>query len=303
MNNITLKKIKYALFTVCLLSIFSIFAKPIFKAGIMSDTHVTKDINSCSILKDTFELFKQHNVELIINAGDIADVYDKTAYRNYRKTFNSVFTDSAKAPKEIFSYAYHDVAGHKSKDPFTAFKDVRKYLEIKHAPYDIVRHKGYIFLAMPQYHTQEMYQKQLDVAAREHENKPFFIVDHVAPHGTVAVSLNGNYYVKNLLDKYPDAIHISGHNHSLLTNELNIWQGNFTAVNAGFLHGSMRVKKTCDVALIMEVYENKIIFRRFFTDTKAEYKSAPEPWCIALPFDKKTAPYSKENRLKKSPVP
>ena len=288
----------------CLVICFSTFADtPILKAGIMSDTHVTADMSSCSILKDALTLFKQHNVDLVINAGDIADIYDPAAYRNYRKTFNNVFADTANPPKEIFAYAYHDVYKHKSKDPFVAFKDVRKHLEIKHAPYDVVRHKGYVFLIMPQYHTPEEYQKQLDIAAKEHGNKPFFIVDHIAPHDTVAVSLNGNYYVRQMLEKHPDAIHISGHNHSLLTNELNIWQGEFTAINAGFLHGSMRVKKTCDVAMIMEVFKDKIIFKRFFTDTQKEYKSSAEPWCIPLPFDKKTAPYSKEFRLKASPVP
>ena len=296
-------KIKHILLAFSMLNICSMFAKPVFKVGIMSDTHVTGNINSCSILKDAFELFKQHNVELIINAGDIAESYDPEAYRNYIKTFNSVFADTKNPPKEIFSYAYHDVYKHPNKDPFAAFKDVRKHLEIKHAPYDIVRHKGYVFLSMPQYHTRDEYRKQLDIAAKEHGNKPFFIVDHVAPHGTVASSMNGNYYVKTLLDKYPDAIHISGHNHSLLTNELNIWQGNFTAINAGFLHGSMRVKKSCDVALIMEVYKDKIILRRYFTDTKKEYKSSSSPWVLRLPFDKKTALYSEEYRLKTSPTP
>ena len=285
------------------LSTVLLAAEPVFRVGVMSDTHVTRDLASCSILKDAFELFKQHKVEVIINAGDIADVYHPQAYRNYRKTFNDVFRDAKNAPREIFAYAYHDIIGYKGATPWDAFKDVQKYLEAKNAPYDIVRHKGYIFLVMPQYHDTANYRKQLEAAEKERGGKPFFIVDHVPLHDTVDVSLNGNSEAKKLVEKHPAAIHISGHNHSLLANELNIWQGSFTAVNAGFLHGSMPVKKSCDMAMIMEIYQDKIIMRRFFTDSKKEYLSGTAPWVIPLPFDMAAAPYSAENRLKNSETP
>ena len=276
--------------------------EPLLRVGSMSDTHVTRDISSCGILKDTFELFKQHKVDLILNSGDIADVYDAEAYRNYRNTFNTVFTDSAVKPQEIFAYAYHDVIGHQSNDPWSAFKDVKRYLEATNNPYDIVKVKGYTFVVLPQYHEVREYKKLLDTAEKMRDGKPFFIVDHVPLHNTVAVSLNGNSKARELVSRHPDAIHISGHNHSLLTNELNIWQGEFTAINAGFLHGSMVVKKTCDVAMVMDIYRDKIICKRFFTDSQKQYKSDAN-WIIPLPFNKKTAPYSRENRLKNSVAP
>ncbi|MBO5900521.1 MAG: hypothetical protein J6Q80_07270, partial [Lentisphaeria bacterium] len=61
---------KKLLFTLLSFSALALFAKPIFRAGIMSDTHVTSDPCSCSILKDSLELFKAHKVDLVINAGD-----------------------------------------------------------------------------------------------------------------------------------------------------------------------------------------------------------------------------------------
>ena len=286
-----------------LFSALALFAEPIFRAGVMSDTHVTDAPESCSILKDTLELFKAHNVDMVINSGDIADVYHPQAYKNYRQTFNTVFSDPQSRPREIFAYAYHDIIGHnKTKDPWSAFKDVKKYLEATNDPYDIVTHKGYTFVVYPQYHEPKKYKELLDKAEKTRGNKPFFIIDHVPLHDTVINSLNGNGEAKALVERHPDAVHISGHIHSLLTNDLNIWQGKFTAINAGFLHGSMRVKKSCDVAGIMDVYSDKIVFRRFFTDSKKEYNAA-SPWCIPLPFDSKTAPYSANARLKNSSAP
>ena len=278
-------------------------AQPVLRIGVMSDTHVTGDISSCSILKDALNLFKKHNVDLIINAGDISDIYDAESYINYRKTYNAVFSDPAGRPREIFAYAYHDIINHKGSTPFDAFKDVKKYLEATNDPYDIIKHKGYTFICLPQYHQPAEYKKLLDEAEKSRDGKPFFIIDHVPLHGTVTDSLNGNYAARDLVSQHPSAIHISGHNHSLLTNDLNIWQGEFTAVNAGFLHGSMRVKKSYDVAMVMEVYKDKIIFRRFFTDTQKEYFAENSPWQIPLPFNPETAPYSAKNRLERSPVP
>ena len=277
-------------------------AQPLLRVGVMSDTHVTNDIQSCEILRDTLELFKKHKVELIINAGDIADVYDAGAYENYRNTFNAVYPEPSQRPPEIFAYAYHDIIGHPSNSPWEAFKDVKKYLKATNDPYDLVKHKGFVFIVLPQYHQPDKYKKLLDAAEKERNGKPFFIVDHVPLHNTLVNTLNGNTAARALVDRHPDAVHISGHIHSLLTNELNIWQGNFTAINAGFLHGSMRVKKSCDVAGIMDIYRDKIVFKRYFTDTQNEYASSSR-WSFPLPFDKKTAPYSAENRLKKSTAP
>ena len=284
--------------------IYSGFAsEPLLRIGVMSDTHVTHSPSSCTILEDTMRLFKEQKADVIINAGDIADVYNDKAYRNYRNTVNKVYADSKNRPVEIFAYAYHDIIGHKSNSPWEAFKDVKKYLEAQNDPYDIVKVKGYVFVAMPQYHQPDEYKELLDRAEKERDGKPFFIIDHVPLHDTVDGSLNGNTYARELAAKHPDAVHISGHNHSLLTNELNIWQGELTAINAGFLHGSMVVKKSCDVAMIMEVYQDKIVCRRFFVDSRKEYLSGKNPWTIPLPFDQKSAPYSRENRLKNSAAP
>jgi hypothetical protein len=56
------------------------------------------------------------------------------------------------------------------------------------------------------------------------------------------------------------------------------------------------------MALILEIYPEKLVFRRFFSTTKEEY-SANAPWIVPLPFDKKTAPYNFERRKAASAAP
>ena len=60
------------LFAVCLSLFFSLNAEqPIFKDGIITDTHITYHKKSCSMLKDAYSLFKKQNVNLVIHLGTL----------------------------------------------------------------------------------------------------------------------------------------------------------------------------------------------------------------------------------------
>ena len=284
-------------------------AEPILRAGIITDTHVTRKKQSCNLLREALKLFKSHNVDLVINVGDIADQYYEQGYKHYRDTVNEVFSDGKK-PQEIFVYANHDIIGRKKEKPFDVFKDVKKHLQIPNDPYDVVKIKGYTFVVFPQFYRKGRYKKMMDKAVRENVGKPVFVLDHVPPANTVFDSgVWGSHSTRELIEKYPAAIHISGHVHGTLTNELNIWQDKFTAVNAGGLaywHGALTgnvpSEHKSDMAMVMEVYADKVVFRRFFSTTKEEYQ-ADTPWCIPLPFDPKTAPYNHARLKEKSVAP
>ena len=107
--------------------------KPVLRAAIISDTHVSKDINSCRWIKDLFVFLRdREQVDLVINAGDIANLFDPQGYRNYRNTFNQTFAGKSNRPAEIFVYANHDrMGGEAAKRPHAeVFKDVKKLLEM-----------------------------------------------------------------------------------------------------------------------------------------------------------------------------
>ncbi len=282
--------------------------EPVMRIGVVTDTHVKKSKNSCELLKGAFKVFKQHHAKMIINVGDIADVYNEQAYRNYRDTVSEVFPDAATRPLELFVYANHDVIGRKKENPFKVFKDVKKHLHISHDPYHIQEFKGYYFLIVPQFVNMKIYSEMLKEVAAKAGDKPFFVIDHIpAPNTTNGAG--GNSKRKELLSKYPQTVVLCGHAHSTLTNERAIWQGEYTAVNAGALHtygialqGVPRQTFPGDMFLLLEVYKDKLVFRRFSASTQKEYK-ADAPWSIPLPFDPKTAPYRTEKRYAEEIAP
>ena len=66
----TQKCLLILLFSICL----SLPAAPVLRIGIFSDTHVTEDKNSCILLEKALTLFTNKRAEMVINAGDIAQV-------------------------------------------------------------------------------------------------------------------------------------------------------------------------------------------------------------------------------------
>ncbi len=278
--------------------------KPLAKVGLMTDTHVTPRISSCRILKKAFELFKAHKVDMIINAGDVANTHKAEAYKNYRTTYHSVFTQNK--PKELFSFAWHDVIniGNWHDGWKKAWPLFRKGLEIKHAPYSKHYLAGYIFLTAPQNTDWKIYEKMISDACKETPDKPVFLVDHV-PGGNTTFNTGtwGNAKTRRLLSKYPQVIQLTGHVHGSFRNELQIWQGEYTVVNlgccgelwAGALVGTSPKSNRADEALIMEIYKNKVLIRRFDLAQNIEYKKE-SPWCIPLPFNPATAPYTQKAR-------
>ena len=299
---------KRILFAVMSLAFTISAAEPVLKVGIISDTHVKKNESSCNILAEAFKLFKSHNVDVIVNAGDIADVHNEQAYKNYCNTVKKIYP--SKKPQEIFAFAWHDRIKRNLDPQEKVFADIKKHLKITHKMYDKFNIKGCTFLVFPQEVDFKRYDETIALAVKENPDKPIFVIDHVPAFNTVYNSMTwGNRERRNILDKYPQVVHLSGHVHGTLTNELNIWQGNFTAVNAGCLNtwagaliGNTPASMKSDMAMIMEVYPEKIVFRRFFSVTKTEYQP-DTPWIVPLPFDKNNAPYNFERRKNASSAP
>ena len=302
-----MKKILFA----SILSAYSVFAaEPILKVGIISDTHIKRNITSCKNLEAALRLFKAHKVDMIVNTGDIAEVYQNQAYINYRNTVKKVYTAADKQPQEIFVFAWHDRVRREKEPQEKVYADIKKLLEIKHEMYETFKIKDYTFLLFPQQVNWKRYQNTVAEACRNNPGKPVFIIDHVPPYNTVYDSMTwGNKNCRKVLDKYPQVIHLSGHVHGTLTNQLNIWQGNFTAVNAGSLAswsgalvGNAPISMLTDTAMIMEIYTDKVVFRRFFSASQKEYQ-ADARWIVPLPFDKKNAPYNFEHRKSNDTAP
>ena len=274
--------------------------RPLLRAGIITDTHVTPDIRSCASLEKALRIFEENRVDLVIHCGDVASSHKEKAYQNYRETVKKVWPENK--PPELFAFAGHDRVGFESYEKAWPF--FKERLEVAHEPYSKHVFAGYIFLTAPQNTNWKIYEKQIADACRETPGKPVFLIDHVPALNTCYNSmLWGNGSTKRVLAKYPQIVQLSGHVHGSFKVDRNIWQGAFTAVNAGCtseywsgdLIGNAPEQKRADEALLMELYKDKILFRRFDLAAGKEYK--PEsPWCVPLPFDPATAPYTAEKR-------
>lgn len=85
----------------------------------------------------------------------------------------------------------------------------------------------------------EWLDAELAKAVAEDPDKPVFVIQHEHVKDTVYGSSKTDGWgldtFTDVLNKYPQVIHISGHSHFPANDPRAIWQGNFTAINDGGL--------------------------------------------------------------------
>ena len=282
---------------------------PLFRVGVMTDTHWTENPKSFDRTEAVLRIMKREKVDMVCHLGDIADKHYPKAYRYYRtKLFPAVFPNDP--PRELFVYANHDAlrrsgaGGAVRKDIPGFFAAMRRELGIGNAPDDRVVFKGYPFVIFQQFVPAETMEKMLAETAREFPEGPIFVLDHVPAPKTADGADNKRRVVYG---RYPRVVHLYGHVHTSLREESPIWQGTHTEVGAGclqnwrgYLVGTAPANKDSFEFLIMDVYKDKLVFRRFSTEDGKEFKA---PWVVPLPFDPATAPYVPERRAAATPAP
>ena len=284
-------------------------AEPLMRVAVISDTHVTPKPESAFLVREAYKLFRQLKVDAVINCGDIADHYYVEGYKHYRNAAAEAYQNE-KLPLEFFAYANHDLIGRRGETQDAIFGDVRKHLRIFHAPESITKFRGYNFITVRQSVSEEVFEKLIVRAIKDTPDKPVFLIDHIPARNTVYDSDTwGSGARRKILDKYPQIVQFSGHVHGTLANELNIWQGGFTAVNVGglaywhaVLLGNIVRTRHSDMALIVDVYKDKLVLRRFFAKSKREYQP-DTPWIVQLPYKPEQAVYTPEKRYAASTAP
>ena len=280
--------------------------RPPMRIGLISDTHWTENTKSFQKTEAALKVFKQEKVDAIWHLGDIADLHYVKAYRHYRQNvFPSFFPENP--PDELFVYANHDLlrrdalGGVEQMPAAETFAAVKQELGVPNEPDDLRIVKGYPVLIFSQFTESAVKEKKLEETVRQFPEKTIFVLDHCPAIHSPYTDLRSFYC------KYPQVIHIYGHNHAPLRDENSIWQGTHTEVSAGCLHNwrgyligmAPASKENTDFA-VMDVYPDKIRYRRFSVVTGKECK---EPWIIPLPFDVKTAPYRRDIRKANTPAP
>ena len=285
-------------------------AEPLLRFGAISDNHLNnRKPDSWERTRMAFEFFKKQDVRFFVDSGDITDTFQPDMFTLWRKMYLEVFNDEKIRPDFLMIPAGHDKSGAES----TA-KGYAEFVRLTGSgavnPVKVVN--GFHFVSLAQWENIKILKRNLDAAvAASRPGQPIFVVTHVPPRSTTGGSggkASGDDKLRELLNKYPQVITLSGHTHNRLMDERAIWQGEFTAVNLGTLAycGNGGIANPTDRpnsydASIWEVYADKVIIRRF--NVKSGLETFPERrWTIPLPFDANTAPYSAAKRAE-YPIP
>ena len=277
--------------------------KPILRIGAMTDNHLhPKRPATHRRTKACFELFRRMNADIVVDTGDIADLSQVSELEFFRKCFDDAFAGTDCVP--FFCIAHHDynyVPGTKKNDPVN-FENARRALKMDSVnPTAVV--KGYQFV--------NVFQNEPDpkafanavakAVAANRGNRPVFVVNHVPPMLTTTGTVHwSSQAVRDVLNRYPQVVALTGHIHTAISWAANVWQGEFTAVNLG-AHAEYS-NKIDGEAVVLDVFADRIDVRRYEAVSGREI-GTDDRWSIPLPLDPAHGPYRPEVRAGVCPRP
>ncbi len=221
---------------------------PIMRFVATSDTHIdTLGDTGCkrlsAMLKTAYavsEADKDYkNLDAVVFSGDITD-------HGFSSSFYSF---AAMTDNEIREGTERLAVVAKAHDSYTFFNNSLKVFEgITGQEPDFHRViGGFHFIGISrsktlQHYTEEQVKwldENLAAAVKEDPGKPVFVFQHEHVKNTVYGSSDtdgwGLDVFTEVLSKYPQVVHISGHSHFPANDPRAVWQGAFTAINDGGL--------------------------------------------------------------------
>ena len=315
--------------------------------GIVSDIHL-RGADTAATFIHTLEYFRSLKVDGVIIAGDMADQGLLPQLQVVADAWFQVFPDNkgldGKETVQLFIYGNHDMEGYTwggtissvgaataqaqgiGRQAASAWKQCFKE---DYQPIWMKTIKGYHFIGA--HWENQNHISGLASFLEEHnaelkaDGKPFFYIQHPHPKDTCNCAWawgRDDGTVTRLLSKYPNAIAFSGHSHSPLDDDRDLWQGSFTSIGTSSLkylypmparentyQDDWSAKPPTQMAkmdpqdgrqgMVMRVYDNAITFekREFVYD-----EPIGEPWYLPWPIST-SQPLSFENRAKSAAIP
>lgn len=240
--------------------------EPSLRFGVVSDPHVGGPRKQVpDLLEKSLRWLKARRVDAVVFPGDITDNSKIPQLEAFSATWEKVFpggmdddgreivllpvtgNHDARPPKRLEQYSEDERLAL-----FLNYRDNlrthwRRLLGREWEPVWLQRIKGFAFVGAQWKVPGGQIAAFLEAHAGELEGeRPFFFFQHEVPRGTCS----GNFGTHNpkgcgctddgtstrALSSFPNAVAFSGHSHNTLADESSVWQGAFTAVNAGCLH-------------------------------------------------------------------
>jgi predicted phosphodiesterase len=315
--------------------------RPNIIIGVLSDIHI-RDAQSANTFQHALEYFRDQKVDGVIMAGDLADWGLEPQLQVVADTWFRVFPDD-KLPggehvEKLFVYGNHDMDGYTwgrvdaetSKAQGIGLRPAEVWktcFREDYSPIWLKTVKGYHFIGA-HWHAGNI--PGLGDFLNQHVNelgkeRPFFYIQH--PH--LKNTCNGPWAwgqddgtVTKLFSQWPNAVCFSGHSHSPLNDERDLWQGSFTSIGTASLsylypmparentyQDDSPLKPPYQMAnmncsdgrqgMVMRVYDNCITMdrREFVYD-----QQVGDNWVLPWPISR-VNPLSFENRGKVASVP
>ena len=247
------------------------FGKPDLTIGLLSDIHIsigpkTNPLGATWLFRHALEYFRERHVDGVLVAGDLTHLGLETELKAVADAWYSVFPDG-KLPDgspvaNLMHYGDHDAEARFYSDGLKASfakagvpvprslsqGELRKELweEYFKEPWSPIRHvrvKGIDFVlsnfmreggkSAPNDLAERLAAMKLD------PTRPFFYSQHRYIGGTYLADEemwgHDNGVARKVLPQHPNCIAFTGHTHYMLTDDRNVWMGDFICVNNGAL--------------------------------------------------------------------
>ena len=221
---------------------------PVMRFVATSDTHIedfgdTGSQRLSSMIKTAYAISEADadykNLDAVVFSGDITD----------NGHLDSFFTFAAITDNEIREGTERLAVVSKAHDGYSHSKNsLNIYTSLTGQETDFHRViNGFHFIGISRSNTLKHYTKQqvqwldenIASAVAADPEKPVFVFQHEHVRDTVYGSSKSDGWgletFTEVLEKYPQVVHISGHSHFPANDPRAIWQGSFTAINDGGL--------------------------------------------------------------------
>ena len=181
---------------------------------------------------------KYNRFDALVVAGDFSNHGVPEELNPFKKTMDDNLKDSTRrvlcmgnheyygGNRELWEKTFETVANRR--------QEINGYQFITIAPEKgTCNENDYVY-------AREWLEQEIKDAIAADPTKPVFVVQHYHVYHTVfgSYDLPGDFHagvkdIADILEKYPQVVHISGHSHYPSVEPRSIWQGKFTAIGTG----------------------------------------------------------------------